>query len=35
MKTIGEFIHNYMPTIIYILVMVLLVVVSTKQKEKL
>lgn len=35
MRTKGEFIHNDLPSIIYILVIALLMVISTKQKEKL
>jgi hypothetical protein len=35
MKQIGNFIHNYLPSIIFFLVMVLFVVVSTEGKEKL
>jgi len=34
MKAAGEFIHNWVPTIIYILVVGLLVVIGTAQRKK-
>lgn len=34
MKTVGEFIHNWLPAIIYIAVLALLVMVCTWERKK-